>query len=314
MMKMSSDKTAIWTALKAEPFASGFRRVDSIHLLDFYLGYDAEGHHALLINCKDQPQFQYDLKSIRIFSSIRDDGRWSWFFVLEDPGLFELFSLFCEDLIESSRPFNNYGSAFKFVLSRLVNWRLLFERKDLGLLSENQLRGLCGELIHLKQLIGQFGDREAVASWVGPLHADQDFRMVDTAWEIKTLRPGLPNVAIASENQLDTSDRTIMLVLFELAACSSTTDGALTLNKIVDEVHALLVSDFDVRLDFDRLLFRSGYIRRSEYDGHYLVLRDCVTYDIKPEFPRITPSSLPAGISNVSYKLDLLKCEQFKVL
>lgn len=311
---MSSDKSAIWAALEAEPFASGFRRVDSIHLLDFYLGFDAEGHHALLINCKDQPQFQHDLKSVRIFSNSRDDGRWSWFFVLEDPELFELFSLFCEDLIESSRPFANYSTAFQFLLSRLVSWRLLFERKDFGLLSENELRGLCGELIYLKQLIEQFGDREAVASWVGPLRADQDFQMVDTAWEIKTIRPGLPNVAIASENQLDTSDRTIKLVLLELAACSATTGGALTLNKIVDEVHALLVNDFDVRLKFERLLFRSGYIKRSEYDGHYLVLRDCVIYDVKPEFPRITPASLPAGISNVSYKLDLLNCEKFKVV
>ena len=148
----------------------------------------------------------------------RDDGKWSLLLVLDSAGLSPMFSMLCEDLIESAR---NTGllthKSLGFVLRRLSNWRQLLERGLPDLLSENEIRGLCGELLTLKRLFLHIGKPDAVRAWVGPKGADQDFQTHNAAWEVKTIHPGATSVTISSESQLQTTSRTLFLVVIELA-------------------------------------------------------------------------------------------------
>ncbi|WP_397451821.1 PD-(D/E)XK motif protein [Pseudomonas sp. NA-150] len=302
----------LWEALSSAGGASGFRRIDALHVLDFYLGIDNEGRYTLLLICKEQPAFQSDLKSVKLISVARDDGRWSLFLILEDSKLFEFFSFLCEDLIESSRPLN-VDQSLDFVLKRLSSWRQLFERGNLGLLSDSEVRGLCGELVHLVKLIPILGTGPAVNSWVGPYLSDQDFQIENQAWEVKTLRPGSSSTLISSEKQLDTKIRPIILVVIELGNCTSSSQGAFTLNSLVEDVRLELSADFNARTTFDRTLFKAGYIHRPEYDELNVVVRDVNSYDIRADFPRITISDVPKGVAHVVYKVDLTVCGPFKI-
>lgn len=310
---MSTKIKNLWESVNLDKTGFGFRRFDTTHILDFYVGIDAEGRRTLLLICPSEPAIQSDMRAVLLKSQCRDDGRWSLFLILEDVRLLELFSLFCEDLIESSRFHLNLLNSFTFVMARLVSWRQLFQLGDLGLLSEGQVRGLCGELVYLKTLIDSFGAVAAVKAWVGPNRADQDFQFDEHAWEIKTIRPGSDVIKISSETQLDAELRSIDLVVVELGNCAEDSNGAFTLNSIVRDIRNLLMSAYDASSSFDCLLFRAGYIARSEYDGLNLVVRNVSAFSVAQGFPCITPRQLPVGVSRVSYELRVAECVKFKI-
>ncbi|QXG36593.1 PD-(D/E)XK motif protein [Pseudomonas viridiflava] len=309
---MMNESVLSWRLCPAEDSKSGFSRTDSTHLLDFYLGFDSDSRHTLLLICDEKPGFQGSLKAVSIKSTIRSDGRWSLFLTLEDVSLIDIFALLCSDLIESSRDISEVSVALVFVLNRLTSWRLLFERGGLGLLTEAEIRGLCGELLYLQRMVEIYGSAPALNSWVGPYLADQDFQMDTIAWEIKTVRPGASAITIPSEHQLDTKNRSITLIVFELANCSSSSIGAFTLNSLVKKLKSLLGASYEARMLLDKNLFQAGYIDRSEYNELNFVMRQCSAYNVISGFPCIISNALPAGVSDISYKLELSKCEEFK--
>jgi hypothetical protein len=310
---MMNNSVLLWSSASPEKLGSRFSRIDASHLLNFYLGFDQDGRHTLLLVCANRPNFQSDLKLVRVQCVAREDGCWSLFLMLEEIALLEIFSLLCSDLIESSRDIPDIEKALDFVLQRLTSWRLLFEKGDLGLLSESEIRGLCGELLHLHDLTEIYGCSVSVASWVGPHMADQDFQMDTIAWEVKTLRPGNYDVLISSERQLDSSAREIVLVVYEIANCSAMSVGAFTLNSLVKKLRSSLNASYDSRVIIDKSLFRAGYIERSEYDEINLVVRGVASYNVGQGFPCITRAMVPNGISETKYKLDVSLCETFKV-
>lgn len=303
----------IWEVVRSEVAGAGFRRVDAEHPLDFYAGVDSLGRFTLLLITNDDPAIDLELQSVKIHTVIRDDGRWSLIFILEKPELSELFLLFCEDLIVSSQNCENKTKGLRFVLSRLVSWRLLFERGNLNLLTEGQIRGLSGELIQLKLLCKKFGAPTAVQSWKGPDRADQDFQYEKFGWEIKTVWPSVDEITIASERQLDYTHRELQLVIIELINGSNTTEGGFTLNQLVEEIRETLKSDFETYSSFENLLLRCGYSTRPEYDTQVMALVDLKNYKVNTGFPCIRPQDLPMGLHSVTYKLNLIECASFKI-
>lgn len=311
-MKMNKIKS-IWETVKSEGAGFGFRRIDAEHILDFYAGVDSLGRFTLLLITPKKPHVSLELQSVKIHTALRDDGQWSLLFILEKPDLFELFLLFCEDLIGSSRQCENKSKGLQFVLARLIGWRLLFERGNLELLTEGQIRGLSGELLYLKILIGAIGATAAVQSWKGPDRADQDFQIEKTAWEIKTIWPSVNEVTIASEKQLDYTHRKLQLVVVELESGAENTKSGFTLNQLVQDIREILLSDFETYSSFESALLKSGYTKRSEYDSKVMMLCGIVSYEVGVGFPCLRPQDLPTGISSVRYKLNLQDCASFKI-
>jgi len=310
---MSSKVKSIWEAVKSEAAGSGFRRVDVEHILDFYAGVDSLGRFTLLLITKQNPSVDLELQSVKIHTVLREDGRWSLLFILEKPELFELFRLFCEDLISSSRRCADKSKGLPFVLARLVSWRLLFERGNLELLSESQVRGLSGELLQLKSLIEKISAPAAVQSWKGPDRADQDFQFENLAWEVKTVWPSANEVTIASERQLDYTHRVLQLVVVQLGSGSENSTNGFTLNQLVDCIRELLKSDFETYSAFENSLLRYGYSTHPEYDNQTLILYSVTHYEVTTGFPCIRPQDLPPGLSSVKYKLNLNNCTLFQI-
>lgn len=302
-----------WDAVKSEAAGTGFRRIDSVHILDFYAGLDSMGRFTLLLISEKNPGLDVELQSVKIHTIFREDGRWSLLFILEKLELFELFLLFCEDLVESSRQCIDKSKGLLFVLTRLVSWRLLFERGGFELLTERQVRGLSGELIHLKSLIPAIGAPMAVQSWKGPDRADQDFQIENFAWEVKTVWPSVYEVTIASERQLDYTHRELQLVVIELEDGTKGMLNGFTLNELVEEIRDLLRSDFEAYSNFENSLLRYGYSTRPEYDAKTMTLGGVTRYKVEIGFPCIRPQDLAPGLGSVKYKLNLKKCASFQI-
>lgn len=304
---------SIWQSLKPEPPQSVFKRFDATHPLDFYLGLDGEGRHLLLFVCSEEPPNQLDMRAIKLKKSHRGDGRWALLWTLEDLVLLEMFSLLSEDLIEHSRNIEGKISPLSFVLRRLSSWRHLLERASDNILPMSSIRGLCGELVFLDKLIDRLGSSEAVMSWVGPSGADQDFQFGTTAWEVKTIRPEAETVFIASEKQLDSVDKEIQLMVVEIADVSSSSDGMFTLNAQVSKLRAKLSICYEALLEFDNKMLIAGYVIREEYGHIFFKLRSLASFTIVENFPCLGKKSIPAGIVNISYEIELKKIEEFLI-
>ena len=303
-----------WEAIAADPLHAVFQLFESNHPLDFYLGKDSEKHKLLLLVTPEEPPAIRDMRAIRIRSFKRDDGKWSLLLVLESVVLSPMFSMLCEDLIESAR---NTGlpanKSLGYVLRRLSNWRQLLERGSLDLLSENEARGLCGELLTLKRLFTHIGKREAVCAWVGPKGADQDFQTSNAAWEVKTIHPGATSVTISSESQLQTASRALFLIVIELAESEINTPDSFSLYSLVEDIRTSLTDDPDSLDVFENTLNTAKYVGRSEYATPVLNARSHHLFSVYGDFPCITADQILLGISHVKYELSLNACENFRV-
>ncbi|RKQ57835.1 putative PD-(D/E)XK family protein DUF4420 [Vogesella indigofera] len=301
-----------WNELQPANKDDVFQLLDPDHPLDFYIGRDARGGRSLLLLTTDTPPAPKEYRAIRIQTFQRPDGRWSLLFRLTSPELTQLFTWLCQDLVEAGRRVVDPARPVAVLMKRFANWQRLMASGHNGLMDENRIRGLCGELLFLEQqLLPVFGGLASVTGWVGPERAHQDFQMCDKAWEIKTIRPGSTTVRISSEHQLDSKARPIELVVVSLADLQSSSPDGFTLNRLADRLYESLAGDLEAQDLFLQRLAAYGYIRRPEYDSRYYRVTACEAYVAGDGFPALAPSGLPSFISQVTYDLDLAGCKPY---
>src|ERR1051325_7488541 len=116
---------ARWREMPVHPDSPGFQRVDESHPVDFYLGKESSGEWVLLLITDERPKVSREYRAIHVISRERSDGRWALLFRLIRPELEKLFSLLCEDLVESSRNIQDPALSATFVLARFARWQRL---------------------------------------------------------------------------------------------------------------------------------------------------------------------------------------------
>lgn len=224
-----------------------------------------------------------------------------------------IFEIIVEDLrfsIECLRNLNSIVDCFSSVLTKWRNFFLL--EKDIQLSKEREL-GLLGELSLLKQLISMYG-AVAVSFWSGCNDETHDFYVRGNAIEVKATAQKAPyKVNISSEYQLDTQDVLNDLYLQFYAFRKSESDG-FPLPVMVHDIELLLVSDSTYLQQFYQKLERYGYLQACAelYQTGYFVREDCL-YKVDTQFPRIEHCKLEAGLSNVTYSINVDMCQKFIV-
>jgi hypothetical protein len=182
-----------------------------------------------------------------------------------------------------------------------------------GLLDESQVRGLFAELIYLERFAIPFrGARLALDGWVGPLEADQDFRLGDRLVEIKSSSPGAGSVVISSADQLDVSTIPLFLVIVLLEGGKPGVAGAVSLNDLVLRTRAALENDNEAATMFEDRLGAAGYVEKPEYSERGYSFLQIRHFRVSDAFPRIVTSQLPSGITHVRYELNLSSCLPFE--
>lgn len=294
-----------WQVMPAYSENTAFQRIDESHPLDFYLGKDAAGDWLLLLVTSEESTFSRESKAIHVYCRKRSDGKWALMFRLMKPELGKLFSLVCEDLVESSRSNPDPAHPASFVMTRFSRWQRLLERGDLGLLDDAALRGLVGELLFLETVaIPEYGGRQAVSAWSGPAGADRDFCFPDREFEIKTMRDGSDRIPISSAEQLDLTSKPLVLSIVTLEdAVPGSVPGLFTIVDLVRRLRQIFVHD-TVALDlFELKLMEAGFLMREEYGERAFLLRRIRMFSVENEFPAIRRSTLPSGIGKVSWEL-----------
>ena len=297
----------LWLEMSVGSGISGtFRRFDDTHPLDLFAGFDLDGRQVLMLVADSAPAELPAAGIIEVSLTRRSDGRFNLLFRLGRPEYQELFGRLCQDLIDISRDSRSEEGAAVLLL-RLNRWKRLLESGPRKGLSDLQLRGLFGELWFLRTAaVASVGSLAAVHAWNGPLGAPQDFQLFDGLIEIKTILPGAHKVSISSAEQLEHGTAPMQLGVFVV----DPTNGV-SVPALIDEIKLELATSPAVA-EFDLRLAEMGYSVRPEHDQVLFTIVESRFYSVDEAFPSLTVSTIPSGISNVTYHIDLLQCGSYR--
>lgn len=234
---------------------------------------------------------------------------------LLEPALKESFSWLCESLITIIKDLDNDDEMVRTVVSHIDKWRSLFEKHAADGLSPASQQGLYGELGFLKTLLTKqaFPATEAVEYWVGSEPALRDFQGEAWAVEVKTSAGNNPQgIIISSERQLD---ETLFdnLFLLHISLEKSRQNGE-SLPERVASIRTLLDNEPAALSSFNAKLIKAGYFYEDEhlYRNQKYKTRDSRFYRIEKDFPRIKEQELREGVGEITYKIVLSACTDYR--
>ena len=218
-----------------------------------------------------------------------------------------VFSALADDLVERTNSSELEPAAEAQTV--LDEWAQLF--KPARVVPEEQKRGIFGELVVLGELARR-NVHYALESWVGPDRAIHDFSTRRGDMEVKaSARDGM-SVTVSELNQLDPVGEDKRLILVRVRVTEGS-DGQ-TLREKVDEL-------IEIGLDRSQLVKKvldEGFAYGVDQDdARYQVKDPAVAWTVEEDFPGLRSSDIPErrreSITSVSYDLDLLGAESFRV-
>lgn len=275
------------------------------HALEWYVRYVTENQRSIVavsdVPAKDITSSQ----SIEACCGQRKDGKFAVSFKLVDFDQEDVFISMASDIIEYSKNEITHRGALNKVLHRYTQWLKLLEHKRNTLLSPNEQKGLIAELLFLRDVIKSgIKPSDALAGWVGPEGADQDF-VYDDGWhEIKSTGISSDSILISSIEQLDASAPG-ELVVYRIDKCAPAQSGSITLHSTVRSICEMIADMPSVISGFLSKLASAGYIDLQEYDNSYFVVSSKQHYEVNDTFPKIRRADLPQEITGAEYRISL---------
>ena len=303
-----------------DPYADNVRRASSTHPLDFFRGRNHAGQYIFTLTaddgCRELPK-PPKLNGIDVSVERRPGDGARMVLTLEDRDQFDIFRALCGHLLDATanHPRGASGPGLRLVLRRLADWHNMLRRRREALLTTEEVIGLVGELLFLRdQIIPRAGPMGGVAAWRGAHREEQDFAVGAWQIEVKTqLSTSDHRLLISSEAQLDTAGSRLLLCHQAVARAPAGGD-AVSLNALIDDLTQQATAVGRVALDqFEAALEACRYVRREEYDEPEWLLTDRRLFEVRDGFPRLTSGMLPTGVHAVSYAILLSACQAFAV-
>lgn len=225
-------------------------------------------------------------------------------------GSAELFAAMACDVVgaldEAASSGAGEAKLLRVFIGRVGAWQE-FMRKGSQTLSPEAEVGLVGELKLLRAIVDA-GVPLAVAieSWVGPLDGVQDFELGTGALEVKATlsAAGFP-ARIGSLEQLDDSTRQ---PLFLAGVRLRQAESGQSLPELVAAMRDASKGDAEAtRLLSERLIAAGYFDAQADRYVRRFTLADTRVIEVKDGFPRLTHGSVPLGITQATYEVDLEK-------
>ncbi|MEI8366352.1 MAG: PD-(D/E)XK motif protein [Parachlamydiaceae bacterium] len=294
------------------------RRIDHTHPLDLFWARDFHGYYLLICEVDSEDRvarhklpelagidatFMPLEKKIRLILTLNENANWEMFFAL------------CNDLVEATRCARSSADAVSIIQRRLVKWSDFLKKRRSGILEEQAIRGLIGELHFIKKyLIPGFGPSAAVSFWMGPEGAAQDFSINDSAIEVKCqLGTTHPYVRISSAEQLSPQLPEMYLYVVTLGKARADHPDAVTLPWLVAYIRSELEAEAPQQAErFNNLMLGLGYFDSEKYLEFSYVIADSQMFEVREGFPKIPIESLRSGIIKVTYDISIAECLPFE--
>lgn len=276
-----------------------------IDFIRFALSSDNKPRLLLPVSANDTlPNFP-DTAGILIIDSVYKLGGKSVRFIDVTCLMKDLESVFDDVVEEIIRRVENGETCSQSLLTTLKDFQALLIGKKCPGLSDEELTGLMGEMVLLRDLL--LLNSDAWSTWQGPLAKRHDFRSDLCTFEVKTTsRPSNYQISINSIDQLEiptSGELYLVRIVMEYAPNSEMTFRSL-LNEI--KQHASQPDEIDKRLKLIGIDTSSN----QEWDDISFKHESSFFYKVTDKFPRIIPESfkegkLPIGITSLKYQIDL---------
>lgn len=296
------------------------RRVDPEMAWDFFWGRSIDRKYlfALQHDADAAPTGKLPkLKGIELsLTSPPDDSKRILLFKLQDSAQRDIFERLCRDIVGAAKQFGSQKEAVAATIARTWRWHHLLRGGTTNLLTTEEQKGLIAELLVLERyVLATFLPDAALQMWVGPLDAPRDFECAKVCIEVKARRgAATPYVYISSAEQLDLSGiEALFLAVVELDAAPSGTAQAITLSEVAARIRTLLSPSPSASATMESLLEAAGFRWADDYSDFSWLEGSTRIFRVTDGFPRISASTLDAGISSVTYAISLQSCAPHEV-
>lgn len=311
-----------WKDLMPPSAASAInaRRVDENNPWDFFWGRDMDGKCLLVLQhgVKSSPTRKLPtLKGIEV--SISDgNGQDSQMLVfrLLDSRHRDIFHQLCVDIVAAGGAAGTEPEAVELAIARTWRWHHLLRGGTGERLSEDEQKGLIGELLILERhLLPHLSPINSLTAWRGPLGAPKDFEVGRISIEAKARRgAATPHITITSEHQLDGEGCDLLfLYVVDLSHASEGATRAFTVSDVAHRVRDRMSLDPTVTDQYESLLAATGFRWEDDYSDFKWLEGHSHIYGVTGDFPRVTAREIVPGVSNVRYLVSLVECERFIV-
>lgn len=285
------------------------RRADATHPYNFYWALDSQGQRILMF-VGDSLVFDDALPNLKGVAVELSKER--LLLRLLDSRAEDIFRVLCCSLIERTRRASSSQSALVVLLAHLKFWQHFLGKTNAGLLTDNEIRGLFGELWFLKmELFPRFG-QDCVQFWSGPFGHPQDFAIGTAAYEVKTTLVGAPPaISISSAEQMWASGSSLYLVHFGIGEVGSNRENSQCIATLVNELRSVL--SLDMQDAFNDRLLALGYTDRIEYKYNKFEMTQARYFEVRGNFPRLLAENIPSGLKNIRYSIELAACQNFEI-
>jgi hypothetical protein len=297
------------------------RRIDHTHKLDFFWAKDHLGHFLFIYEFPASNNITKsnlpDIKGMQIFSIISaDDPNINRLIILlKEQSNWEIFLSLCQDLMQATRSTQDSPAAIQIILRRLKRWQEFLKKERPDILTEEEIKGLIGELLFLKwYLIPVFGCDQSVKFWQGPEGSPQDFNVGESVIEVKCQSGSSPPVVkISSINQLCPVFPEMYLMIFTLGKIPPEDKNAINLPSLVSDIRTSLEAISANSIErFNDLLYMIGYTDSDRYLEYSYIVVNQKMFKVRDGFPRICSNQIPDGIVQLSYSINLTACASFE--
>lgn len=232
---------------------------------------------------------------------------------LKDGAQLELFETLCRDVVSAGELAGDEGDALARAIGRTFRWhRLLRDGGPSGVLSEEEQKGLIGEIRVLRMLMAEIGAKAALDAWSGPSGAPKDFELTGGCIEVKARRAASqPHVKISNEFQLaDVPNHRLWLAVVAVDRVAephgqTLSDIVAEVGREIEQASPAALAEWEIRLS------EVGFDSGDEYEAWRWNESDLHFYTVTSAFPRIA-SPIPVGLTNVSYSIALSACAPFQ--
>jgi hypothetical protein len=305
----SIDLKQKWSGLSENTLTSGFRslRISDDCICELYFGVSKEGKRCLILSLPSNKRLNF--KGIQKENLSIEYFREKNLIVLQltDSDFNDLFDDLILSLYHGIKSISQVDDYSNHFIQAFYRWSEFFEDKKSDLLSEDEIKGIMGELLVLKLLITS-PDRPEInfllKAWTGLYDKGNDFELENKNLEVKTKSPSGLDVRISSEFQLEVSLGK-GLELFVVSLLSDFTVG-IHIGDLILEIKKLVQESFGDNAILWKALSQKNITAKnvSQYDRYRFKPVNWVSYNCAYEnFPKLSRSNIPEEINGLKYTL-----------
>ncbi|MGL5780107.1 PD-(D/E)XK motif protein [Cetobacterium sp.] len=279
------------------------KRINEYINHNIYWAKDDLGNYCVLFTIKDCFTNFKSFESKQLKAKSNKDNL---VIMLKNTEGWEIFKLFCEDLVTTINKLNTNIDILNTLEVRIEEWKKLFVGQIKRQLSFEEQMGLFSELDFLEKII--LKNNKTIECWRGPEKNLQDFLCFNCAIEIKSSITSEKKLAtISSINQLETDKQNLYLIYYSL-----------TQDKAGESVQDIIIRILQNLNEVDKVSFQKkilGYGYNFEENNYSkFIIDSMLCFDAKDEkFPKLKSKDIPKEIVSIKYKININECSNFKI-